>query len=297
MIIAFALENLIWKRNKLKPLVSLVGSAIWRFVFVMSACLVVFAIIGLDIFDGINPTVVGMTFLLHVFGVSAVLLWVKTMQNMCISVADPLSLFRIIPLTIASWLIFGGTLTYVQVALVVGIFVFCASLGFAQGYHENKQKKICCDIQKHTGDFKKGTLFLLMWCVCVVAMSLIINYMTYMKVNPFGFSALRAVTFLISAFVVFMIFKRGEKLSSVKSAFLDKNMMMIGAAFAVGSLLFIVLLGYFDNVGILEAIGVASVTIVVLCGTLFMKEKLKWYSFILIGLILACVAVLSIITV
>ena len=293
MILAFAIESLLWKKNKLKPLASLIGNAFWRFVFVVGVFLIFFAVTGVSVFDNLTWRIVGFIFLLHVFGVSAVMLMVKIMQNMCVSIADPLTLFRIVPLTILSWLIFGGGLTYQEIILVVLIVAFCSALGFFQGRHEAKLKKQCCTPQ---GDFKKGVLYLLLWSVCVVIMDLIINYMSYTGLHPITFSALRAVTFLMAASAVFLIFKRGNRVRTILTAIKNRTMIIIGAIFAIHSILFITLLSYIENVGILIAIGVASVPIVVLCGTLFMREKLKWYSFAFIGLIIACVVLLTIIT-
>ncbi|MCL2570694.1 MAG: hypothetical protein FWE16_05865 [Firmicutes bacterium] len=303
MILAFAMESLLWKRNKLKPLVSLVGNACWRFVFVTSVFLVFFAINGTSVFYGLTWRIVGFTFLLHIFGVSVVMLYVKILQNMCVSIADPLQLFRIIPLTLLSWVIFGGSLSYWEITLVVLIFIFCAGLGFFQGRHENWLRKRCCapalngSAPSNAGNFKHGLLFLLLWTVCVVGMDLIINYMSYTGIHPITFSALRAVTFLGVAFAVFMIFKRGERVKSIWIALKNKKMMAIGAIFAVHSILFITMLLHIDNVGILTSIAVVgAVPIVVLCGTLIMKEKIKWYSYVFITLIVACVVALTLIT-
>ena len=303
MIIGFASESLLWKRNKLKPLVSLIGNATWRFVFVFSVFMVFFAINGTEVLENLTWEVLGFTLLLHVFGVSAVMLMVKIMQNMCVSIVEPLSLFRIIPLTILSWLIFGGNLSPWEFILVALIFIFCASLGFFQRRHESNLKKACCmpalegsveNLEAPVGDFNKGLIYMALWTICAVTMDLIINHMSHTGVHPITFSALRAITFLGVAFLVFMIFKRGDRKASLVKAVKNKIMIAIGAIFALHSILFITLLLNVDNVGILAAIGVTSVPLVVLCGTLLMKEKIKWYSYIFIGLIVLCVIILTI---
>ncbi|MCL2846804.1 MAG: hypothetical protein FWE38_03880 [Firmicutes bacterium] len=285
MVLAFAVENILWKRNRLKPLTSLIGNAIWRFVFVMSVFLVFLAIMGDGVFDGLTWGVVGLTFTLHIFGVSAVMLWVKTMQNLCVSIAEPLSLFRIIPLTLLSWVIFGGRLTVWEILLVTLIFLLCGSLGFFQGRTEADK-----------GCFKKGVCYIALWTCCVVSMDLIINHMSYTGVHPITFSALRAITFLMVASTVFLIFKRGGRITAIKTVLRNKIMIAIGAIFAVHSILFITLLLHIDNVGILTAIGVASVPLVVLWGVVFMRDRLRWYSFVFIAMIVACVAALTIIS-
>ena len=300
MILALAVESLLWKRNKLKAFTSLLGNAIWRFVFVVLVFLVFLAIYGATAFYGLTWEVVGFTFLLHVFGVSAVVLWVKTMQNMCVSIADPLSLFRIIPLTILSWAIFGGSLSFIDILLVTLIFISCASLGFFQGRHEHILQKECCrpgsTTPKPEGNFKKGLLYVALWCACFVCMDLILNHMSNTGVHPITFSFLRVVTFLLVVVVLFLIFKKGGRKPALITALKDKNMMLIGLMFAIHSIIFITLLLNMDNVGILSAISVAAIPLVVLCGVFLMKEKIKWYSYIFIAAIVTCVVLLSVLS-
>ncbi|MCL2177490.1 MAG: hypothetical protein FWB72_06095 [Firmicutes bacterium] len=285
MILALAAENLLWKRNKLKPLDALVANSVWRFVFIVGAFLVVFAFTGVEIFDNFTPSVLLLSLSINAIGAVAVLAWVKTMQFMCVSISEPLSLFRIIPLALLSWLIFGGALSTTEILLIIAMFILCASLGFFQGRFETK-----CKISPH---FARGVLFLLLWVACFVAMDLIVQYATRLELNAFKFSALRATTFVLFCFALVLIVRRGKNLKPIVEALKNTNMILIGLAFAVSSLIFMILLADIGNAGILAALSVASIPLVVLAGVFLMKDRVRWYSYILIAGIVTCVVLLS----
>ena len=287
MILAFAAETILWKRNKLKALDSLFANALWRMIFVVAAFLIVWIFTD-NIFEGMTWGSVGLAFLIQIFGSTAIIAWSQTMKNMAVSLAQPLSLFRIIPLTLVSLLLFPGETSLWEILLVTGIAIFCFSLGFFQGRLEVKSTK--------DGNYKKGILYLLLWIVCFVSIDLIVMWATRTEVNPVAFSAVRVVAFFMVATAIFLILKKGGRREAIIAGFKNRNMMFIGVCFAVSSLLFIVLLTGMDNVGVLSALVVASVPLVVLYGVIFNKDRIKWYSYLLIAATVASVVVLSVIS-
>jgi len=286
MIIAFAAETILWKRNKLKPLDAVLANAFWRFVAIITVFLVLL-IFSDDLFVDLTWEAVGWAFAIQLFGASAIMAWSITLKNMAVSLAQPLSLFRIIPMTLVSFLIFGGGLSFWEIGLVAAIAVFCFSLGYLQGRHETKSVK--------DGNYKKGLFFLLVWIFCFTSIDLIVMQATRTGVNPITFSAIRSVAFLMASTIIFFSFRK-QRAEGLRILFKDRNMIFIGIAFAVSSLLFITILTQMDNVGILSAFVVASVPLVVLYGAIFLRDKIKWYNYVFITLIIGCVVALTIIT-
>ena len=298
MIIAFAAETILWKRNKLSTLDALFANAFWRFVFVVLAFFLLWPIMGTDeMFYRVGWETVGWAFAIQIFGAGAIIAWAQTMKNMAVSLAQPLSLFRTIPITLASFLIFRGELSIWQILLVIAISVFCFSLGYFQGRQEIKSTK--------DGNYKKGVLFLLLWIFCFSSIDIMVQAAARTGANPITFSAIRVFAFFLTSALIYIILRRRHLREGFSNVFKkDRNMKYIGIMFAVSSLLFIVLLAgmpainlpRMENAGVLSALVVASVPLVVLYGVIFNKDRIKWYSFVLMALVIFSVIALTMFT-
>jgi len=51
------------------------------------------------------------------------------------------------------------------------------------------------------------------------------------------------------------------------------------------------------NIGLLDSILVASTVLTILCGRILLKEKVPWYGYIFMAIILGCVITISVMTI
>ena len=303
MVVAATAEALCWKKNQRGPLDTLIGSALWGAI-IATPVLLITLLTADDVFQHVTLAVIGHTLLVNLFTMICIMAWVMVLKNMPISIAKPISLVRLVFLTFFSWLIFGGELGAWQIIMVGLIFVFCSSLGYLQGKDAGTSNTMSCTSGplgqcgpscvitcKANPDFKKGLLYMGIWVTSLIALEMFAKTVMETGIRSTTYVFVRFWLLFIVVIPLLFIYKNGFK--KTKAACLDKYVIAIGILWATVSTFFNTLLGQGMNVGIVSAINTASVPLVIIGGVLIFREKVKWYSYIFIALILACAVVLS----
>ena len=306
MVLASAIEALLWKKNQHGPLETMVGSALWGSV-IASPILIGTIFFYDNIFVGWAWDLIGYTVLVNVFTMICVAAWVMVLRNMPISIANPISLVRLVFLMFFSWLIFGGGLSIWEILLVGGIFFFCAMLGYFQMRGGKNQSTLSCSCgplgqcgpsctptERQVHNYKMGLLYMGVWLVSLVALEMFAKTVMSRDVIATTYVFIRFWLFFVACIPLIFILRRG-RLKQTARAVASPYIIGIGILWAVASALFNTLLGMGMNVGIVSAINTAAVPLVILGGVLIFKERIRWYSYIFIILILASTVTLSLI--
>ena len=294
MITFFTLESLLWKRNRKSPLETLFGTTTWSLIVVTVAFLVTLTFVS-NVFQAISWEIIGFTALQVVLVIVNIILWVNIMKSMPLSIAEPLALFRIVVMTVAAWLIFGGAITTLQIIFGSVIVAACCILAFLRGRKREKNNStICRGGNLPPVNYARGIICLVFWIATSVGLGLIIQHIMRQGVRPITHAWIQTGMIFV-AVLTFYIITRAKQLPTVfKSTFRDINHAGIGLGGVGGRVMFSFALSIFAmNVGVLNAINVATVALVVLLSALFYKERVPWYSYALIAIIVGSATVIS----
>jgi len=304
MVIAGSIEALLWKKNKHGPLDTMVVSAFWGFV--LAAVVLPFTVIWNDnVFADITGMTILYTVMVNVFTMICVASWVMVLRNMPISIANPISLVRIVFLLFFSWLIFGGSISIWEIVLVAAIFILCSSLGYLQGRKSSPDSIVtaCCGPlgqcgpsctvpQECTQNFTKGIAYMILWVASLVALEMFATAAIHGGIFPPTYVFIRFGLFFVMSVPLVFIFR--SEVSKNPRVMFNRWLVGIGVLWAIASTFFNTLIRTL-NVGIVSAMNTATVPIVVLGGVFIFREKIRWYSYIIIFMILACVVLLSLV--
>ena len=271
LVLIAAIEGICWKANRQSPLDTIFGISVIGVFFAL-------AIFGLSFswedapFANLTWTTVGWTALINVLVIIRVMAWVKILKYVFLSVADPLSLLWLVFLTFFSWLIFGGSLGGWEIGAVALILVSGMALGFGQRSERGHR------------NYKLGLAFLVLWLVAAVTNELLAKQITIEGLAPATYSALRFLIIVPMCLVLYLVLRRNP-IKTLKSVCRDKIIIAISFLFAVGTVVYMTLLVGM-NVGVLHSILTAATPLVVLMSIFIFKERLRWYNYIFIALIL-----------
>lgn len=292
MVLFFAVESLMWKKNRKSPLQTLYGTTFWSLISI--AIVFVTTLLYEDApFRNVDWAVMGFICLQVGFVVSNILLWVGVMKCLPLSIAEPIALSRVILLTILSVAIFGGVLSTAQIVCVGVIFASCIGIGFFQGKYKKREMDV---------NYLKGLLLVFLWVLCSVSINLITPHLVKpvvaggLGVLPITQAAIQVFLIFVVATVIFLVKKPKELWPTIKDSFNNKVHMVIGASGVFGRVCFSVILSVFAiNVGILTAIQMAVVALVVCYSIIFLKERPHLASYFFIAVTIAGAVVLSLI--
>lgn len=286
MVLCFTVEGLLWKHNKRDKYVSMFGISVWSGIagVVFGG---IWTIFQPDIWQDITRQQVLWVFVISIAMAVRIFAWLGVLKRMHISIADPLCLMTIVALIPLAWFFFGGAIIWIEIVLLVVILIFGSSLGYFQGKYEISN----CEC----GKFKKGLGFLLLWEVFAIPSDLLIQYVSESGLNPAVYQLLRKAMVAIIVVIVLLIICRKKFKGAIMPALKCPNFIIIGIASTAGGAAYFALAGMI-NVGILNAINVATSVLIVLGGTFLFKERIKWYSYIFIAVVLASIIGLSILS-
>ena len=288
MILFFTLESLLWKRNRKSLTVSLVGVAMWSFIFVGTTFLI-FLTFTDGMLENIGWVYMGLTTIQVGLIIGTILLWVQIMRTTPLSVAEPISLLRVIILTVLAFLIFqNATISTTDIIFGSILLVACMLLGHFQG---RDKSHIARD-----KNFSRGMLYMLGWIACSVTLNLINQeIMMNHRVHPITHATMQNAIMVVGVFAFVLAFKTKQFGTIFKSAIRDKNYIGIGLGGVAGRVCFFFALANFGmNVGVLTALQVASVALVVALSAWLYRERVRWFSYVLIAVIIASAVVMSI---
>ena len=310
MIFAFGVESFLWKLNKRSPMATLLILSFWALVVALPAFIIAWAIPSVDLFANLTWGVVGWIALANVFIIICILSWVRVMQFMHVSIADPLSLFRIIPLVFLSFWIFGDPLTVWQVIAVAVIFIMCGALGFVQGRKNTAKESIttdcecepeCIDVAEGApqqkaavrSDFLKGMLFMAIWLVSAVTLDMLVRHIMDHEISIFAQTTISRTIKLVAVVPLFWI-KRQSIHRAIREGITDKLLIIISCLAYLGVLALLTLITTM-NVGVFFAIATPIMSVLtILLGVILLKERARWYSYILIAGIIAGAVTLAV---
>ena len=75
-----------------------------------------------------------------------------------------------------------------------------------------------------------------------------------------------------------------------------KDKIFIGASVGAIWMLFFIPLSLVMNIGLIDAIMVSATALTILASRIFLKEKMRWFSYVLIAIILGCAVVIGILS-
>jgi drug/metabolite transporter (DMT)-like permease len=295
MVLLFSIENVLWKYNRKSSfLTSLQGVTFWSLICVIIAFGLSFIWQGdAGVFLNYSWLAFGMAAVQASFIVCNILLWVAVMRCMPLSIAEPFSMFRVILLLLMQFVIFGVTVGTAQVVLIIVIFAACAGISLLQTI--GKKRKI-------DRNYLKGFLLLLAWVVTSVGINLVNQYVVgpkflgFLAVPPITHAAIQTGLVCLISTAIFLIKSPKTYLSSFKTILTNKIHIGIGATGVFGRVCFTVILwSGATTVAVLTAIEMALIAPVVIYGVIFLKERPRIWSYILIGVIIVSATVLPLI--
>jgi hypothetical protein len=184
-----------------------------------------------------------------------------------------------------SWALFGDKVGYVSIILIVGVFIACVIIGFIQ-YKTEKQ-------HANAKNYVRGLIWLLAWVGLSVANLTVLKQAVISQVDIVTFVTIEQATYTMLAFIILLVWCYRTKTSvkrSVKEVLRYPIHTGIGSTY-LADLMYIPLLLVF-NMGVLDAIMVTTI-VVVIASVIFLKEKIRWYVYPFIGIIIGCSVALS----
>jgi len=271
----------------------------------------------IDVFYGVTWQLVLLGILRGSLIVTGLLFIVKAFQRVPVSIISPLSMFIMFPMLFLSWLFFGDTITWLRALLMVIMFAACISLVFAQAHH---MKKITPkegglasrlglirnpssnrrDAEKNKKSFWFGLLFLLIALSCFSSTQVITRVLADSAINQntsfaffdmvrpsitfFNSIVIAVVVLIIFAFLrqnPFKTFYHNMVHITKKGKRPNVSQLGIGLTDSIWLFLYLPLVAGM-NLGVLNAVGRISVAMTVIFGVVFFKEKVPWYAYPLI---------------
>ena len=239
-------------------------------------------------FDNISWAYIGLTTIQAGLIITNIFLWVHIMRTTPLSVAEPLSLLRVIVLTVLAFLIFqNGVITVTEIVFGSILVAACMLLGYFQGKSKSHLAK--------DKNYQRGMFLLLAWVACSVTLNLINQHILQnIRVHSVTHATMQNAFMFVTIVAFLLVFKTKEFMPTFKSAIKDKNYIGIGLGGVGGRICFFFALSMFGiNVGILAALQVASVALVVALSAWLYKERVRWFSYILIAIIIAAATIMS----
>ncbi len=272
MVLTNAGETICYKNTKEKnSFFSCFNITFWSFVFSIVVFLIYFIIDGASIFNNFNWVDILIIFGLAALSIFNIISWHISSNNMPMSIAEGVSEIYIAFLTLFSWLIFGGTISIVQIIMIACIIISCISLSFLQ-------KRDC----RKDYNLKKGFIFLTLWIVVAVVRGLIPGQLSSTGLHPSVYSLL--LNFLMLTMTTALIKIRKQKVKQSFKSIKDPFCIIIAVCRNVGQLI-IIYLATQMNLGVIDAVSVLGLVLIAMYERIIMKEKLSWISYILLVLI------------
>jgi len=274
--------NLLFKINKKPALQTMYVISFWGVILALIAFGINF-IFTSDPFANITWGIVGFIALRTLTGVLFLFCWIKAMKYLHISIADPIFLARLFPLLVLGWVVFGDAVSVVAIVLTVAIFLTCLLLGFVQ-YRFEKGKN---------NNFLRGLLWLGI-CMCLSVPSVFLTrYIGGFEIDVVVFILISTIfSFIINNIIQFAA--KQNPLKTLKEGWNDKILFFASIPDNFWKL-FWVPLALNMNIGVLDAILVASTVLTIIGGIFLLKEQVPRVAYAFMATILGCVIALTII--
>ena len=285
MILVGVGSSLFYKVNKHNSWVTLFAHMFWSFIIFGIAFGIGFAVHD-NALRGLGDWRAWMWMVVNsICYILCIATWVQGIKTVPVSIAEPFAQIRMFSLLAVSWVLFSDVVTFVQVMLVGAIFVACVVMGYLQ-YRTERIKS--------PRAFLIGMMWLCLWVILST-----IN-MTSLKgvvdagvhVTTYGF-----ITTLIpvAMFLPFFLWSRTPIIGSLRNAVTNKSLVGIGFCDNIWCFFYMPIVAVM-NMGVLDAIAVTSTVLVVLCGVLLLKERIRWYIYPFIFVVIGCSIALSLLS-
>lgn len=280
-IILLVFGNILYKANKKPVLQTMFMVDFWAIAFGIIVFGISFFIFD-DLFANFTWTAFGLISLRTLLGAGTFFCFLQALKRMPISIVEPTMVARIFPLLLVGQFVFGDAVALVPLILSITIFV----TSFALAYVSRKD----CEDERAKNNYLGG----LMWIAICIALTVpkvtIIRHLS----ADIHIIALSIVGFLVSPIVSItaLLATKQSPIKVFKELWKDKILMGIAIPdnFWV---LFWVPLALSMNIGLLDAVLVSVTALTVVAGVILLKEKVRWQSYILIAIILACAVAIS----
>jgi len=283
-IVTSVVGSLVYKKNDKPSYMALFSNIVWG-VIIGAVSFGLGFILFDDVFANITWATMGMIIFQSVIGSLCVLTWAKGVKDVPCSIADPFSQMRMFFMLGISWLIFNDTATSIDIILVCVIFLACMTMGIWQYKSE-----------QHKGS-KKYFWGLLWLCVWVLLSTANLGSMRMIADNGVHITTFVFFSGFITALICLPVFFFTKKINkeTLQCSFKDKWLAGIGITDNIW-ILFYIPLAMVLNLGVLDAIMVVAPALVVVFGLFLFREKIKWYIYPLIVIILGCAIALSLLS-
>jgi drug/metabolite transporter (DMT)-like permease len=282
LILNNVLCSICYKRTNRSAAVTLFSDAVWGVIIFIFAFCISFAFYE-NVFVGVNTKIVFLICLHALSMVFCVLTWALSVKHVHMSIAEVISMSRMLFLLVLSWLIFNDTVRVVGICLVVLIFVSCAVLGLLQFNTENKQ-----NLGKR---YIFGVSFLGAWVLFATISGLLMKEINISPILPTTYCLIVGLAFFAISLPVLLL-SRQKFRQSIRACFCDKAQIGIGITDNIW-MFFYIPLAIFMNLGVLEAMLQISTVLVVLWGVIIMREKISLWAYPLIIIVIVASVILS----
>jgi len=279
-IAVVVLCSVLYKINKKPVTVTMFMVDLWGLVLIT----VIFALSFIfydDHFANFTWEAFGLLTARAVIGVISFIFYLQAIKHLPLAVIKPVQMLRMFPLIFLGEIIWGDVVTLTVLLLAIVVFVSGCLLAIIKG-----EKK-----QTTSKQYFIGLAWLLLFVVINIGASLLTRHIGGMGVNVFTF----AVAFTLIGLVfegLILIGTKQNPLRVIKENWNDK--IFIGASVDSIWLLFFVPLSLVMNIGLIDAIMVSATALTILASRIFLKEKMRWYSYVLIAIILGCAVTIGI---
>jgi len=229
-------------------------------------------------FSYLTWQVFGLIVLRAFAGVIVFVCYLQAIKHLPLSVIRPLTLIKIFPLIILGDIIFGDAVTIT--VLVIAIVIFTA--GFLLGIFSNERKNK--DASTTRRQYTISLVWFAFFVLCNIGTNLLTRHIGGIGVNVFTFALIFTTISLVIETIILVATKQSP-LRVLKENWNDK--ILFGASIGDSFwLLFFVPLSLAMNLGLVDAIMVSAIALAVVASRLFLKEKIRIESYILIAIIL-----------
>ena len=260
-------SSLVYKLNKQSSLVTVFGSVFFSTIITAVAFAISFTF-SHGQFDNFTPIIGVLFFAKAICWLFQVWIWVKAIKHVPVSIADPFTLIKMLLLAGASWLVFADIISVWEITLVLCVF----GAAFAMGILQHRQ-----EAQSGNRKYKLGLFLIAIWVTSAVLNTIATRYMADAGVNIFTYAFLLSMLSLALA-IVWLVARRQSIIATFKTVVRDKIQYGIAITDIVPTYFYIPL-ALVMNLGVLDAILNMSTAIVILCGVVFLHERIRWYIY------------------
>lgn len=277
--------NLLLKKNQRPTVQSMLALSFWGLCLTIIIFVINFFFISDDPFAALSPTVIALIAVRALCGAACLFCWLKTLKNIPVSIADPLFNSRMFPLLFIGWMVFADPVTTIALFLTLVVFAACFALAAVSRQERSPSKDV---------NYLHGILWLVLCISLSIPIVMIARHIGDQGADIVTFTTL-AILFMFIISIIVVLACKQSPFKVLGKVWKDK-LLMVASIPDNFWILFYIPLALSMNIGLLDAILVSASALTVLAGTVILKEKVRFSSYLLIAVILGCAVAIALIT-